>query len=401
MYPPVTNEALAQRSALAEGAPEAIDPHATMQSQGSGTNSYFGMEEDGVILAPTLVDIKRLRKLKADQEQRLKSLTVRVDRLTAQEQKVWKDVANTQQRSLQVQEKQWARQASQAEKIRMERELMLQEQALRERARDMRETSIHMKDGPRQARFAHNKAISQQIREDSRRNEAALRRYREQTVEEKRRIVELRTQQRRKATLERDLQESNQKRAQSDMHALRYAELQEELRNCEMAIEIAEREEITTLERLKNSTRLREQVEEQLRDLERRSPNSSPRLVSPLSEDGVEALSPPPPFSRVQARSTRSSPRLNSPTGISSYGASARGRVSMHGSRSAASVGRMDLTQITEEESGVSSKSAGSTHKKMSPPPGSRLRGSASQQRTRQSPGRPSSNGMVRGPIDE
>lgn len=387
MYPPVDID-------------EAVDPMATMQSQGSGTNSFHGFEEDSGMIAPTLVDIKRLRKLKADQEQRLKSLNVRVDRLNAQEQKVWKDVASTQQRSLQVQEKQWSRQASQAEKIRMERELMLQEQALRERARETRETMISMKDRPRQARLEHNKAISQQIREDSRRNEAALRRFREQTIEEKRRIVELRTQQRRKTCLERDLHESNQKKAQSELHALRYAELQEELRNCEEAIEMAAREEINTLERLKNSTRLREQVEEQLRDLEKRSPNSSPRAVS---EDGVEPLSPPPSSraqpSRGAVRSARSSPRLNSPSLASGPSASSRGRVGLQGSRSAISVGRTDLTQITEEESGAVLRGAGSSQKKMSP--GSRLRGTLAQPRTRQSPGRASSNGVARGFQDE
>merc|ERR1719440_492369 len=80
------------------------------------------------------MDIKRLQKLKADQEHRLKALCIRVDRLTAQEQQVWKDVAVTQRKSLQAQEKQWQRQAHESERLRMERELMIQEQTLRERA---------------------------------------------------------------------------------------------------------------------------------------------------------------------------------------------------------------------------------------------------------------------------
>merc|ERR1719199_1515289 len=126
-----------------------------------------GMEEDGQPLAPTVVDIKRLQKLKADQEQRLKALCTRVDRLTAQEQRVWKDVAWTQQRSLQAQEKQWQRQAQQAERLRMEREMIIQETALRERAREMRLRTLEMKDLPRLQKFEENKAASRLVREET------------------------------------------------------------------------------------------------------------------------------------------------------------------------------------------------------------------------------------------
>merc|ERR1719160_45614 len=109
-------------------AAEAIDPLASL---GSVTGSLMSGTEDGAPSAPTAVDIRRLQKLKADQEQRLKALCVRVDRLTAQEHKVWKDVAWTQEKSRQAQEKQWQRQANEAEKLRMDRELTSQEQARR------------------------------------------------------------------------------------------------------------------------------------------------------------------------------------------------------------------------------------------------------------------------------
>merc|ERR1719181_1135217 len=108
------------------------------------------------MLSPSVIDCHRLAKMKVEQEQRLMMLRTRVERLTDQERRVWKDVARTQQLSLQAQEAQWRRQAQQAERLRLERELLAQEQVLRDRAQEMRMRILETKDIPRLTKFEEN-----------------------------------------------------------------------------------------------------------------------------------------------------------------------------------------------------------------------------------------------------
>lgn len=346
----------------------------SLHSQGSVGNSWAaGVEE--VSSVPSIVDVKRLQRLKAEQEQRLKSLCVRVDRLSAQEQRVWKDVAWTQQRSLQAQEKQWQRQEQQAERLRLERELLQQEQALRDRTREMRLRAIERKDAPRLQKFEENKSISRQVREETKRHTLQVNAAREQALRSKAMHVEVRRQQRRQQQLQRDLEMSRRVQARQDVNLMRFNELQEEIQNAELAIAVAEREEMSAVQRLQNSQTVRAEVLSQLQDIETRKP-MSPRSQKLANDDFVSPLAasstPGPGQMRGSGvRPTRSSPRLGGRLGGGSPppAASTRSRLGMHSSHSGLSVGRMDLSQISEEEAPPQMK----TTTKLSPGARSRL----------------------------
>lgn len=370
-----------------DAAPEAVDQYASI---GSVNSLRSGMDEDCPPIIPNVCDIKRLQKLKADQEQRLKSLCTRVDRLTSQEQRVWKDVAHTQQRSLHAQEKQWQRQAQEAERLRTEREAMVHQQALQERVRSMRLRTLETKDIPRTEKFEENKRISRQVREDVERHARALRTVRQQEIQAKAMQVELQRQQRRQQKLQRELDITRQEQARQDMNMLRFAELQEEIQNAEVAINVAEREELSAVHRLQNSQTVRNEVSAQLHDIETSSQNS-PRSANPLIREAEEVMMPGSGSARLprsgtaSARTSRSSPRLGASGGAAPL--PLRGRLDMQGDRSSpglasTSVGRSDLGQISEEDASALD-SVG-----QKPPSGPRTR-ALQMQRQRQSPTRP------------
>eukprot|EP00418_Pyrodinium_bahamense_P012939 CAMPEP_0179121604 /NCGR_PEP_ID=MMETSP0796-20121207/57358_1 /TAXON_ID=73915 /ORGANISM="Pyrodinium bahamense, Strain pbaha01" /LENGTH=284 /DNA_ID=CAMNT_0020820205 /DNA_START=81 /DNA_END=932 /DNA_ORIENTATION=+ len=250
---------------MSPGGPEK-PAEASERSQGSTTHSVTStveMDEEQVI-TPDAMDIRRLMRQKAEQEQKLQMLRARVDRLTAQERRVWKDVAWTQQMSLQAQENQWRRQTQQAERLRTERELLAREQALRERTREMRQRATEAKAMPRTTKFEENKVMAQRARQDSRRLKAALQEVRDETLQRKQLQVEYQRQQRRQQKLRRELEQTRREQARQDLHALKYAELQEELQSVEAAIAAAECEELTAVSRLQNSQSVRAEAISQL-----------------------------------------------------------------------------------------------------------------------------------------
>jgi hypothetical protein len=321
--------------------------------------------------------------LKADQEQRLKALCVRVDRLTAQEHKVWKDVAWTQDKSRQAQEKQWQRQANEAEKLRMDRELTNQEQARWDRAREMRDRAIETKDVPRLQKFHENRAISQRMREESERHERSLRKSRQQEMQTKAMQVEERRRERRQVKLQREMEAARREQARQEMNVMRFAELQEEIQNAELAIAVAEHEELSAVHRLQNSQTVRTEVVSQLQEIEKRRPGS-PRSAG-------DADDVPPVYSPSPRWSERLSPRLggSGSTGNLAAPTSARGRLVINGARSQgllyATRTDLGLGQITEEDFPVAP-----TKKAV---PGSRAR--AARHAALMSPSRPTSGKVV------
>merc|ERR1719229_1823312 len=98
---------------------------------------------------PGAVDVKRLAKMKAEQERKLAAVRARVNCLATQERRVWKDVTVSQHMSLQMQEAELRRQAQQAERMRVERETASRAQVLRDRAQDARRRAQEVKDNPR------------------------------------------------------------------------------------------------------------------------------------------------------------------------------------------------------------------------------------------------------------
>merc|ERR1740122_54188 len=310
--------------------------------------------------APALVDVKRLMKLKAEQQERLKKLRVRVDRLASQEQRVWKDVARTQEKSLQAQEKQMQRQEQHGELARLERQISAQEQALRNRVRDQRLYTLETRDVPRLRKLEENKALSDQVRNDSKRLNASVQLSREQQVQNKAAHVDARRQQCRQQKLKRELDRTRKERVQQEANAERYAELQEEIQNAELAIAVVERQEINAVQRLQNSQSVRAEIVSQLQDIGTSKP-MGPCSPGPLAENnGYPNVEPPPTQHSASVRGGLASPRpadgslrggVTSTSAAGGLVTSSRSKPLMrHGSRSglsSSSVGHSsDLGQI-------------------------------------------------------
>lgn len=250
----------------------AVSSMSTGRDQAGGTDQEVQQGRASVgstatrepLLVPTIVDIKRLEKVKAEQEQRLKMLQTRVDHLTNNERQVWKDVTWTQQMSLQTQEAQLRRQAELAQRERVANDIAQQDQLLRDRAREQRQRTMEYKDVPRLKKFEGNKMVGRLVRDDSKRMSQALSDNRESERQNKALQVDGRRTERRQNKLRKELDQSRAERDREQRQALKYAELQEEISNAEMAIASAERDELTAVHRLQNSQNVRNEVLTQL-----------------------------------------------------------------------------------------------------------------------------------------
>eukprot|EP00933_Yihiella_yeosuensis_P026490 TRINITY_DN20573_c0_g1_i1.p1 TRINITY_DN20573_c0_g1~~TRINITY_DN20573_c0_g1_i1.p1 ORF type:complete len:353 (+),score=66.66 TRINITY_DN20573_c0_g1_i1:144-1202(+) len=201
---------------------------------------------------PGAVEIKRLLKIKVAQEERLQSVRARIGCLSAHDQRVWKDVKVLQQREMVVYEAQWRRQNQQAEIVKLHKDVIEREEALRERARRIRTQLLQSKTAPRMAVIEQNKAAASQIREDSKRLMAALQDVREQSRQSKAMQVEVRRQQQRQRQLRKELEGSRKEQTRQEINALRYAEIQEDIQVLEDAIADAENEELAAVSRMQN-----------------------------------------------------------------------------------------------------------------------------------------------------
>jgi len=209
-------------------------------------------------LTPSVVDIKRLMKVKQDRELRLKMLQNRVNRLNNQEEGVWKQVARTQQRTSKTLDMQRQVQAEK-EQLRQERELLAQDEVLRDRAREIRLRSINSHT-LRQLKFEENKAVGKQVREESQRMMSVLTGYKQQALQSKAMHVDVCRQHRTQQKLRAELNERRREQARQDMNALKFAELQEQILNADLDIDEAEQEELEALRRLQNSQSVQSEV---------------------------------------------------------------------------------------------------------------------------------------------
>lgn len=234
---------------------------------------------------PNAMDIRRLQTLKAEQERRLTQVGTRIERLKAQERKVWKDMTQTQRQQLKHQEVQWSRQAKENDQIRARRELHESSQYRRERCQEQRFRSLETKDIYRQQKFEENKRVGEKVRADSKKLNAALQDLREQTRQTKIMQVELRKQQSRQAKLKQQLTETHQERMREDGKLVQYGDLQEQLRAMELEMLAAEREEMVAVQQLQNSQQFRTEAFAQLKEIAHRSRDEEERM--PVFEDPV------------------------------------------------------------------------------------------------------------------
>lgn len=335
-------------------------------SQASTATSTQVMVEDAA-LTPTSIDIKRLAKMKAEQERKLKSIRARVDHLGAAERRVWKDVTCTQQMSLQAQEAQVRRQSEQAERLRHEREQMARLQALRGRTQQLRQRAVETKGLPKLLKFEENQAVAQKAREDSRRLAAAMQDARDRTLHSKAMQVEVRRQQQRQQRLRRELHRAQVDKARQDEAAAKYAELQEEMRNVDNAIAEAECEEMTAVSRLQHSQTVRAGVLAHLQATKTDGVDSQVEDEAPHCQILVNGL--------VGSVGTRLSHggAGNLPVASSPRQRLLNGGGSGHvGTSSAGSLGSLlghsGLDQITEEDDGMLEQKAERRSRSMSPP---------------------------------
>mmetsp|Transcript_43376 Transcript_43376/g.116415 ORF Transcript_43376/g.116415 Transcript_43376/m.116415 type:complete len:463 (-) Transcript_43376:70-1458(-) len=241
--------AVATEKSVAEGST------ATPSAESAGGAACLSMEaaDEDPGLVPNAMDVRRLAKYRADQALRLKMLRARVERLRSDESRVWKDVTSVQQRCLQNQEVQIRRQAQQAEHDRLQRDQVYRQEVLRERVIEQRKSREPAKEIPRAAKFEENRAVAQSAREESRRVTATLWEAKEQLRQRKSQMVEDRRLQQRQHKLQKDHESSRREQARQETNAGKFAQVQQEMQDLELAIAAAEREELAAVSRLQNS----------------------------------------------------------------------------------------------------------------------------------------------------
>lgn len=206
-----------------------------------------------VSCAPDAVDIRRLTKFKAEQEQRLQTMRARVDRLAAQDQRLCKDVTSIHRMSLKVQETQMHKRKLQAERERVEQELLTREQSLRRQAEEQRCRQAAVRGLPKQVKLEENRAAAEQVRQDSHRLLCALHQVRERTQRNKQMHVQLQRHQRKQRRLRRELEQGQlEERRQANLTA-EYEQLRDDLMVVEQAVAVLEEQEVKAVLRLQNS----------------------------------------------------------------------------------------------------------------------------------------------------
>eukprot|EP00439_Symbiodinium_sp_Y106_P059644 s43_g8.t1 len=227
-------------------------PRRTSNLQGIDPGLFASLLKKDSCRVPGATDIKRLLKLKAEHELRLRTVTARVQLLNSHEEQLGKDgdkgtfccgsapisdrsmivdsnqfnklevyvaallenqwsdmrtpdwdqicdlqtvdVKLFRRRGSQADAADWQRQVRKEEQRQLQRDFQEYQEALKERAQQVREWTAHSQ-APRRQKFEENKQMAQQ---DSRRLQAALRDVREQSRQSKVVQVELRRQQRKR-----------------------------------------------------------------------------------------------------------------------------------------------------------------------------------------------------------
>lgn len=211
------------------------------------------------MLAPNVVELKRLFKTKKEQEERLKMLQARVNLLKKRENNVWKDVKSTQHMSLQQQDVQRRKHMEQLERVRVERDERARQGALQMRAQDIR-TQRAQHGIPRQQKFEEKQLKAHEARDYSRRTLSSLDQAREQAQRRKAQQVAQRREECRQHKLMREQAIYNQENARRGNNVMKYTSLQEDVQNIEEMIAQAEREEMAAMHRLQDSQQVRAMV---------------------------------------------------------------------------------------------------------------------------------------------
>lgn len=205
-------------------------------------------EGDKQPLAPNEVDIWRLNKERSEQEQQLQAIRARVERLRGQEQRVWKDVANFQQKFRQRQEVQAHREAKQADlaRERMNREKDLQEQKLRQRDQLQLSNSLQFK-------IEEKRAAAQQVRDQRKMSKEALNLAKDELQRRTKQLVDARREESRQQQVRKSAERAKREEARQFANSTKVNGIQADLANIKLAIAAAKREEEYAASRLQNS----------------------------------------------------------------------------------------------------------------------------------------------------
>lgn len=206
---------------------------------------------------PDAVSVRRLMKLKAEQQQRLKTMRARVDRLAVQEERLWKDVTSIQRMSIKAQETQLHKRRLQAERGYAEKELLRREHSLRRQAEEQRCRQAAVLGHHKQVKLDENRAAAQQVRQDSQRLLSTLQQVRERAQQNKQMHVELQRHQHRQHRLKRELEQGQREQLRQAKLTATYAQLRDELMSVEQAVAVVEKQEVNAVLRLQNSQNVR------------------------------------------------------------------------------------------------------------------------------------------------
>jgi len=214
---------------------------------------------------PTAADLKRLEKLWREQGQRLTTLKARTNLITSREQKIQRQVQQDRISAQRIQEKRQQRRNQELDRRRMEEDTASRQQYLRERNYHQREIAKLRREVPRQRKLEESQAAAEIAREEKRQMALILERRRESEKVKKLYAADARRQEVLEAKVEKELRLARLESSRQESVEERFAALQEEIRNTEANIGLAEQQELTALKRLQDSQMVHAEVVGHLR----------------------------------------------------------------------------------------------------------------------------------------
>lgn len=227
-------------------------------------------EDDGPPVSPSVVDVKRLAKMKGEQAGRLRTLNARVNQLRNQEQQVWNDVERTQLFSRQVLEAKDRQQLQHSERKRLEKQMQEEEEALRARAREQRRTTLQRRQGILKQKPQEVQELGQQMRRDKERIKQQMADLRKEEATAKSMQVQASRFAKKQYIAGRQGQQLRAEEDRRRQNEGRFIELQEEIQRADGQIARQEQDEMEAVHRLSNSQAQRREQYSELQEIEAR-----------------------------------------------------------------------------------------------------------------------------------
>lgn len=281
-----------------------------LSGSASMTDGTLDDADDGPPLSPNIVDVKKLAKMKQEQEGRLRTLNARVKQLRHQEHQVWNDVERTQQFSRQVLEAKDRQQVQHSERRRLEKQMQEEEESRRIRVREQRRMALQRKQAILQQKPREVQELGKQMRRDRERINQQLEDMRKQEATAKSMQVAARRFAKMQFKAEQQAQQLKAEEERRMQIEARYLELQEQIQQADDQIAFQEKDEMDAMHRLSNSQAQRQERYFELQEIE----------AMPVVEPGSRRPPgfAPPPRGRKQLLSPRGCRTPSHSPGLSS-----------------------------------------------------------------------------------